>query len=60
MTETTGSADSVEVGLSVPWEVEVDDDIDRKDVDSTGEDVCADEASCFSVLEVVVDPVRKN
>ena len=60
MAETTGSADSVEVGLGVPWEVKVDDDIDRKDVDTTGEDVCADEASCFTIFEVVVDPERKK
>jgi hypothetical protein len=58
VTETTGSTDSVQVGLSIPWEVKVDDDVDRHDIDTTGKDVCADKASCFTVFEVVINPER--
>ena len=38
--EAAGPTDAVEVGLRHLGEVEVDDDIDCLDVDTTGEEVC--------------------
>ena len=38
--EAAGPTDAVEVGLCHLGEVEVDDDIDCLDVDTTGEEVC--------------------
>ena len=40
MAEPSGPTDSVQVGLRHLGEVEVDDDIDCLDVDTTGEEVC--------------------
>lgn len=39
MTESSGSADSVQVGLGHLWEVEVDDNVDGLDVDTSGEEI---------------------
>jgi hypothetical protein len=57
VTETSRSADSVEVGLSELGEVKVYDNVDRDDINSTSEQVCADETACLTVFEVVEDPV---
>ena len=47
----------MQVGLSELGEVKVDDNIDRDDIDSTSEQVCADETACLTIFEVVEDPV---
>ena len=60
MTESSGSADSMQVGLSVPGEVEVDDHIHRQDVDTTSEDICANQAPGLSVFEVMVNSKAKK
>lgn len=39
VTETTGATDTMEVGLSVLGEVEVDDDVDGLDIDTASEKV---------------------
>lgn len=39
MTEASGSADSVQVGLGHLREVEVDDNVDGLDVDTSGEEI---------------------
>lgn len=57
MSKSTRPTDSVEVCLRVLREVKVDDHIDRHNVDTAREQVCADQASCLSTLEVVIDPV---
>lgn len=57
VTETSRTSDSVKVSLGVSWEVEVDDDIDSLDVDTTGEQVGADQVSAVSLTEVVEDAV---
>lgn len=43
MSETSRSSDSVQVGLSHLGEVEVDDNVDGLDVDTSGEQVRRDE-----------------
>ncbi len=50
----------MQVGLSVPREIEVDHDINRKDVDTTGEDVGTNQASRLSIFEVMVDSKQKE
>ena len=54
--EPSRSSDSVQVGLCVLGEVEIDDHIHCLDVDSSGKDVGAHKASSLSVLKVVEDP----
>ena len=59
MSETARSTDSMQVSLSIPWEIEVYHDIDREDIDTSGEDVRADQATRFSIFEVVINPELK-
>lgn len=40
VSETSGAADAVKVGLGIFGEVEVDHHINRLDVNTTGEEVC--------------------
>ena len=60
MTESSRSADSMQVGLGVPGEVEVDDHVDRQDVDTTSEDIRANQAPGLSVFEVMVNSTGKQ
>ncbi len=55
--ETTRTTDSMQIGLRVLGEVEVNHDVHRLDVDTTGEQVSANEATGFTILEVVIDAV---
>ena len=55
--ETTRAADSVEIGLRVPREIEVDNDIHRHDIDTTSEEVGTHQAAGVSILEIVIDAV---
>jgi len=57
VTKTTRATDSVEIGLRVLGEVEVYDDVHSHDIDTTGEQVSADEATSFTNLEIVINPV---
>lgn len=52
-TETTGSADSVEVRVGVGRSVVVDDDVDSLDVDTSAEDVSGDENTLLKGLELL-------
>lgn len=56
MTESTRSSDSMEVGLSVLGEIEVDDDVNGLDIDTSCENIGAHQASCFTIFEVMEDP----
>ena len=47
----------MEVGLGHLWEVEVDDDVDSLDVDTSGEEVAADQVPTEAGSEVVEDSV---
>lgn len=55
VTESTGSANSMEVGLGVLGVVEVDDDVDGEDVDTTSEQISAHQAASLAILELVIN-----
>ena len=55
--KTTRTTDSMQIGLRILGEVEVNHDIHRLDVDTTGEQVSANEATGLTILEVVIDAV---
>ena len=57
MTEATRATNSVKVGLRVPREIEVDDNIHWHDIDTTSEEVGTHKAAGLSTLEVVIDTV---
>jgi hypothetical protein len=55
--KTTRTTDSMQIGLRVLREVEVDHDVHRLNIDTTGEQVSANEATGLTILEVVIDAV---
>lgn len=57
MTKSSGSADSMEIGLSVFWKIKVDDNVDSLDVDSSCKNIGTHKASGFSIFEIVKDPI---
>jgi len=57
MAESTGPANAMEVGFSILREVEVDDYIHSLNVDTSGEEIRADEIAHCAVPEVVEDSV---
>lgn len=57
MTETTRSTNSVKVGLSITRKIKVYNDVDGLDIDTSGEDVRADQASSLTILEIMINPV---
>ena len=54
------SANPVEVGLGHLGEVEVDDDIDRLNVNASGEQIATDEVATQPSSEVMEDPVTMS
>ena len=56
MTESSRTPDPVKIGVRRAREIEVDDHIDRFNVNTSSEEICAHQASCFSIAEVMVDP----
>ena len=58
MTKTSRTTNSVQVGVRLAREVEVDDHIDRNDINTTGKDIGRDETTGFSALEVVENPTQ--
>lgn len=58
MSESSWSTDSVQICLSEPWKVKIDDNINRQNIDTTGKNVCTDQAPCLSVFEVMINPIR--
>lgn len=57
MTESTRTANTMQVSLSIFRVVKVDHNIDRKDVNTARKQICAHQAPSLSILEVVVNPV---
>ena len=53
VTETSRSTDAMEVGLRVLWKIEIDNNVDSLNIDTTGEQIGADEIAHCSVSEVV-------
>ena len=60
MTEPARTTNPVEVGVGGAREVEVDDHVDGQDIDSSGEEIRADETSGLSIAEVVVNPTASH
>jgi hypothetical protein len=58
MSKSSRSTDSVEVSLSILWEIKVYNNIDRLNIDTSSKDVSTDKASGLSVLEVMEDSVN--
>ena len=50
----------MQVGLCIPWEVEVDYNINGQNIDTSSEYVSADKATSFTIFEVVVNPIIKS
>jgi len=57
MSEPTGTTNTVEIRFGVLGEIEVDDNIDRLNIDTTSKEVRAHEVSAHAVTEVVEDAV---
>lgn len=57
VTETAGTTDTVEVGLGVLGEIEVDDNVYSLNIDTTSEEVGTDEVTAVASAEVVEDAV---
>lgn len=55
MTESSTSTDSVEVGLSSSWEIEVHNYVDSWDINTSSEKITGDEASTLTLGEVMED-----
>jgi len=51
------ATDTMKIGLSILREVEIDNDVHSLNVDTTGEEVRADQVTTDAVAEVVEDPV---
>lgn len=57
MTETTRTTNTVQVGFSVLGKIEVDDNVNSLNIDTTGEQVRADQVTAHAVPEVVENTV---
>lgn len=57
VTETTTTTNTVEIGLGVLGEIKINDDVDGLDVDTTGQEIRADQVSTDTVPEIVEDAV---
>lgn len=53
-TETTGTADTVEVGVRISGQVVVDSEVDTLDIDTTAEDVGGNANALVELLELLV------
>ena len=58
--ETTWSTDSMEVSLCKTWEVEINDNVNGKDIDTSGEDIGTYQTSGLTILEIVVNSINKK
>lgn len=53
VSEPATSTDTMEIGFGVLWKIEINDDVDGLNVDSAGEQVCADEVSTDALTKIV-------
>lgn len=60
VSKPSASANPVEVSLGHLGKVEIDDDIDSLDVDSSGEQITTDEIATETSSEIVEDPVAMS
>ena len=54
-TESAGTAHSVQVGVSVAWHVEVEDDVDLLNVNASSENLSCDQDAVFELLKSLVN-----
>ena len=59
MTESTGSADTMKIRLSVLGKVKIDDDVDSLNVDATSEEIRAYKVATFAVAEIVKNSITR-
>lgn len=57
MSETTRTTNTMKIGLGVLGEIEVDDNVDCLDIDTTGEKVGTHQVTTYTIPEVVEDTV---
>lgn len=57
MSKTTRSTNAVQIRLSVLWEIEVDDNVDSLDIDTTSQQIGADKVSAYAIPEIVENTV---
>ena len=57
VTKPARTTDSVQVSIGLPREVEVDDHVDRNDIDTTRKHIRGNQATRLTLLEVVENPV---
>lgn len=57
VSETTGATNTVEVGLGVLGEIEVDDNVDGLNINTTGQQIGTNEVTAVAGAEVVEDAV---
>ena len=55
MTESARTTNPVQVGVGLARKIEVDDDVDRLDVDAASEHIRRHQTPRFSLLEVMED-----
>lgn len=53
MSETSRSTDTMEIGLCIFREVEIDDNVDSLNVDTTGKKIRANKIAAYTVPEVM-------
>jgi len=58
MTETTRTANTMQVSLRILRIIEVDHHIDWQDVNTASEQICAHQTPSLTILEVVIDPTQ--
>lgn len=59
MTKSTRSTNSMQVGLSVLGEVEVDDNVHSLNINTSCKDICAHKTSSLTILEVMENSINK-
>ena len=57
MSKAARAANTMEVGLRVLWEIKVDDNIYGLNIDTTCEEIGADEVAADTITEIVKDAV---
>lgn len=53
VTETTRTTNTVQIGLRILGEIKVDDDVDRLNIDTSGQQIRANEVAAHAIAEVV-------
>ena len=60
VTKSTRTSYSMQVGVRRTREIKVDDHIDRFNINTSGEEICAHQTSCLSIAEVMIDSESKQ